>query len=69
MRRTIGTFATTTVLVLGTLGTAPHARAAAAAMPMDFNGDGYADLAIGASFEDVGGCPAAGAVTRPVWLE
>jgi hypothetical protein len=63
MRRTIGTLAATAVLVLGTLGTAPHARAGAAAMPSDFNGDGDADLAIGAPFEDVGGSPDSGAVT------
>ena len=29
----------------------------------DFNNDGFADLAIGAAFEDVGSIPEAGAVT------
>ena len=63
MRHTIGTIAATAVLVLGTLGTAPHARAGAAAAPSDFNGDGYTDLAIGVPFEGIGGKAGAGAVS------
>lgn len=47
MRRTIRTFVATAVLVSGALGAAPRAVAGAAAVPSDFNGDGYADLAIG----------------------
>ena len=34
-----------------------------AAAPQDFNGDGYADLAVGTPFEDVGAAADAGAVT------
>lgn len=63
MRRTIRTFAATAVLVLGTVGTASHARAGGAATPSDFNGDGYADLAIGVPFEGIGGKAGAGAVS------
>jgi hypothetical protein len=63
MRHTIRTLAATAVLVLGALGAAPHARAGAAAMPSDFNGDGYADLAIAADREGVAAKRRAGAVT------
>ncbi len=40
----------------------PPAMARAAAMPSDFNGDGYADLAIGVPGEDIGSKDYAGAV-------
>jgi hypothetical protein len=44
-------------------GSAAGARGATpAARPSDFNGDGYADLAIGAPYESRGGIPAAGSV-------
>ena len=45
----------------------PRQRAAGVLQPVihpagDFNGDGFADLAVGVPFEDVGGAPDAGAV-------
>ncbi len=40
----------------------PAAGARAAAMPSDFNGDGYADLAIGVPYDDIGSKDGAGAV-------
>ena len=62
MRRTIRTFVATAVLVSGALGAAPRAVAGAAAVPSDFNGDGYADLAIGVQGESVGSKFGAGAI-------
>ncbi|MDH6214817.1 FG-GAP repeat protein [Streptomyces pseudovenezuelae] len=43
--------------------TAPAAQAATPAKPYDFNGDGKADLAIGAPAATVGGKKGAGAVS------
>src|SRR4051812_9726483 len=43
--------------------TVPAAHATAAAVPYDFNGDGRADLAIGAPDATVGGQSTAGAVS------
>jgi hypothetical protein len=42
-------------------GSAAHA-AAAGSLQADFNNDGFADLAVGSPFEDVGGISDAGAV-------
>ncbi len=52
----------TAVLALALIRLPPPATARAAALPSDFNGDGYADLAIGAPYEDVGAIDTAGAV-------
>src|SRR3954449_5187448 len=46
-----------------TLAAPVPAAAASSGIPSDFNGDGYADLAIGAPGEGVGGHGAAGSVT------
>jgi FG-GAP repeat len=49
--------------LVGSVLVLPLAKAAFAAGPLtDFNGDGFADLAIGVPFEDVGGVDGAGAV-------
>jgi FG-GAP repeat protein len=63
MRRTIRTLAATAVLASGALGTPAHAVAGVGATPSDFNGDGYADLAIAAPREAVADKRRAGAVT------
>lgn len=39
-------------VLLGPVGTSPMVAATTAALPSDFNGDGYADLAVGSPFED-----------------
>jgi hypothetical protein len=49
--------------VAATLAAPVPAAAAPSGIASDFNGDGYADLAIGAPGEDVGGRGAAGSVT------
>jgi hypothetical protein len=63
MRRAVLTVAVTAVLVSGGLGAPPRAVAGAPAIPFDFNGDAYADLAIGAPDEGVGAKAGAGAVS------
>ena len=63
MRRTIRILAATAALASGALAAPRHAVAGVAAMPSDFNGDGYADLAIAAPREGVADKRRAGAVT------
>ena len=48
--------------VVTPMGMDPAAAVAGAAVPCDFDGDGYADLAAGVPFEDVRGVTDAGAV-------
>jgi hypothetical protein len=67
MRRTVAVGAALVVAV-GALGGVPQggagvaAAVSTAAMPFDFDGDGYADLPVGVTGEDVGGVADAGAV-------
>lgn len=56
------TIATAGVALIGALLLPASTRAASAAMPSDFNGDGYVDLAIGVPGEKVNGHWGAGAV-------
>lgn len=65
MRRTIRILLVGAVIGGGSLLVGPRSSVAgtAAAMPSDFDGDGYADLAIGAPGEDIGTKQDAGSVT------
>jgi len=62
LRHSLTALAVVSLLIVGHVTDPTAAGAPGAAEPSDFNGDGYADLAIGVPGEDLAGHVEAGAV-------